>query len=136
VIQLQSLSGRTAGQQYLARRFPVQIGRASDCHVQVEEAGVWDRHAAIVLQPDGTFVLRVNSPALASINSEPIQGESGSAPGILHNGDVIELGSAKIRFSLSPTRHRDFRLRELLAWLAFAALCLGQVAFIYLLERF
>jgi len=36
-----------------------------------------------------------------------------------------------MQFGLSPTRHRSLRLREVLTWIAFALLCLGQVALIY-----
>jgi len=50
---------------------------------------------------------------------------------VLRNGDLIEAGSVKMRFGLSPAPQHSLRLREGLTWFALAVLCLGQVALIY-----
>ena len=125
MIQLKILRGKTAGSHWVARRFPVQVGRASEADLTLEEDGVWDRHLEIALCPAEGFVLSVQTGALAFINSQPAQRT------VLRNGDLIELGAAKIQFGLSPTRPRSLRFREALTWIAFALLCLGQVALIY-----
>ena len=38
-----------AGTEWVARRFPVRIGRAAPCHVCLEDDGVWNPHAEIRL---------------------------------------------------------------------------------------
>jgi hypothetical protein len=92
----------------------------------VDDGGVFDRHAEIARS--GTeFVLRVVPPAIISVNAEPIQQRT------LQSGDIIQVGSAQLRFGLSPTRHLSLRMREVLTWVGLALLCLAQVALIYLL---
>jgi hypothetical protein len=54
----------------------------------------------------------------------------------LCNGDIITLGSLKIRFRLSSVRQSSMTAREWLTWIALGALCLGQVALVYVLLRF
>lgn len=127
MIQLQILNGKTAGTQYVARRFPVQLGRARDTHFPLDEPGVWDRHAEISLEPDNTFVVRTKAEGRLAVNGEATEQKS------LRNGDVVELGSAQLRFSLSPTQHRSVRFREVLTWVAIGVLCLAQIAIIYAL---
>jgi pSer/pThr/pTyr-binding forkhead associated (FHA) protein len=129
VLQLKILNGQKAGAEWTARRFPVRIGRAPEAHLRLEEPGVWDTHAQIDLKPAEGFLLSVASGALASVNGAPVERAA------LRSGDVIELGALKLQFGLSPTRHRDLRLREALTWLALALLCLGQVALIYWLPN-
>ena len=125
MLQLKIIHGKTAGAEWVARRFPVQVGRAPEADLRLEEEGVWDRHLAIHLRPPDGFVLSVLPGAVASVNGQPVQ------EAILRNGDWIGLGAVKMQFGLSPTRHRSLRFREILTWVAFALLCLGQIALIY-----
>ena len=126
MIQLQALNGKTAGHQWVARRFPVQIGRSRNSDVPLDEPGVWDRHAEIT-EADKSFSIRVHAPALATINGEPLTERT------LRNGDVLELGGVQLRFSLSPTRHRRMALREALTWIGLLLLCAGQAALVFFL---
>lgn len=114
-----------AGTEWVARRFPVRIGRSPPCAVCLDDDGVWDPHAEVRLVRKEGFVFAVQGEALASINGQSVQ------QAVLRNGDVIELGSARLLFSLGPTRQRSLRLREALTWLALIALCAGQAALIY-----
>ena len=125
MLQLKILTGKRAGAQWVARRFPVRIGRAADADLSLEEAGVWDSHVEIAVDPAKGFVLSLQPGAFASINSQPVE------QAVLRDGDLLELGAVKLQFSLSPTRHRSLRVREVLTWIALALLCLGQVALIY-----
>ena len=125
MIQLNILCGKKAGARWVTRRFPVRIGRAPNAELCLDDDGVWDYHLEIGLRPREGFVLSVQSGARASINAQPVEQV------FLRNGDLIELGAARLQFSLSPTRPRGLRWREILTWLALAALCLGQVALIY-----
>ena len=40
MLQLSILSGKTAGTEWVARRFPVRIGRAPDSDLKLEDAGI------------------------------------------------------------------------------------------------
>jgi len=125
VLQLRILNGKQAGTQWVARRFPVRIGRAPDADLTLDDDGIWDAHLEIDLRPPDGFSLSVEPGALAFLNNQPVQ------HAVLRNGDLIELGAVKIAFGLSPTRPRSLRAREVLTWLALTLLCLGEIALIY-----
>jgi hypothetical protein len=125
VIQLILLNGRKAGCDCVARRFPFQLGRASDSHLALEGDGVWERHAAITFRPREGFFVEVQGKALLSVNGQSVQRTR------LRNGDLIECGSAKLRFWLAPVRQRSLAPREILTWVALAALLVFQLGLIY-----
>ena len=129
MVQLKILSGKKAGTAYVARRFPVRIGRAPGASLQVEEDGVWDEHLQLNFNPADGFRLSSHPNALATVNGQPIKET------LLHNGDTVEIGSLKMQFWLSETRQRGLRLREGLTWAAISAISLGQIGIIYLLLR-
>ena len=129
MVRLEVLSGSKAGTAWVARRFPVSIGRSANADLQVEGSGVWDQHLQLDFDPARGIVLRTQSKALASVNGKPVQ------EAILRNGDGIDIGSAKLRFELSETRQRGLRFREVLTWACIVAISIGQVALVYLLLR-
>ncbi len=129
MVQLNVLSGNKAGTVWVARRFPVRIGRSSAADLQLEENGVWDQHLRLDLNPKEGIILSAESQALATVNGEPVQQV------VLRNGDVIDIGSLKLQFCLSDTRQTGLRFREGLTWGAIAAISLGQVGLIYWLLR-
>jgi pSer/pThr/pTyr-binding forkhead associated (FHA) protein len=129
VVQLTILNGRKAGTEWIARRFPVRIGRSSACDLCLEEDGVWDQHLDLRLDPAQGFMLSVQPNAVATVNGQSIQET------LLRNGDLIGMGALQMRFALSPTQPRGLRVREALTWFALAALSLGQVALIYWLVQ-
>jgi pSer/pThr/pTyr-binding forkhead associated (FHA) protein len=125
MVQFKILSGAKAGTTWVARRFPVQIGRSASSDLHLQEPGIWDEHLRVDFQPSAGFILNTLPDALAAVNGQTIQ----KAP--LRNGDIIEIGSLKLQFWLSETTQRGLRLREGLTWFAIAAISLGQVALIY-----
>jgi pSer/pThr/pTyr-binding forkhead associated (FHA) protein len=127
IVQLRILSCKDAGALHVIRRFPCLIGRCSGADVRLEQAGVWDRHLELKLDPQQGIAATVLPGALATLNGEPFDRHR------LRNGDVIEFGGAKIQFWLAPTRQRSFVLRERLTWVALGVLCAGQIALIYYL---
>ena len=129
MLQLNVLSGKTAGTVWVARRFPVRIGRAAGCDLRLEENGVWEEHLYLQFRPTTGFVLETTPNALATVNGQPFRGT------VLRNGDLIEIGSVKMQFCLSETRQTGLRLREALTWAAIAVISLGQVGLIYWLLR-
>lgn len=126
MIQLNVLSGKMAGRQAVARRFPFRVGRAPGNHLQLDDDGVWDRHFALELC-DGEFHLAPAPDALVAVNGEPLQNQ------ILRNGDIITVGSAKLQFWLAAARQRGLRLREGFVWAMILLVTLGQFVLIYCL---
>jgi len=129
MVQLNILSGKTAGGTWCARRFPVRIGRAPSAELRSEEDGVWDQHLQLDCKPGEGIVLSALPNALVSVNGQSVR------QALLRNGDLIELGSLKLQFWLAPTRQRGLRVRETLTWAAIGSICLGQVALVYWLLR-
>jgi pSer/pThr/pTyr-binding forkhead associated (FHA) protein len=129
MVQLKVLSGKKAGTAWVARRFPVRIGRSAGSDLQVEEDGVWDQHLQLDFNPAKGIVLSAQSNALVAVNGQAVQQT------VLRNGDAIDIGSLRLQFWLSETRQVDLRLREGFTWAAIAAISLGQVGLIYWLLR-
>jgi len=125
VVQLTILSGHQAGAHWVARRFPVQIGRAPNSDLCLQDDGVWENHLQIQMRSREGFLLAAQPQAFVAVNGQTIQ------EAMLRNGDLIELGALRIRFGLAPSRQRGLRLREGLVWLTLAVLCGGQIALIY-----
>jgi hypothetical protein len=129
MIQLQVVRGGAPASTHTIRRFPCLIGRAAEAQFRVEGEGVWDRHLELQLHVPEGFELTVQPPALASLNGQPFQSA------LLHNGDLIELGSVKLRFWLAEPTQRSLRAREWFTWISLGALCVGQITLIYWLVR-
>jgi len=128
MVQLQLLSGHRAGTLFRGARFPIRAGRAPDLDLSLDDPGVWQRHFQIDWRPEG-LVLQTEPEALLDLNDTPVQ------RAVLRNGDILTIGALKIRFSLAPVRQFSLAPRECLTWIALAALCLAQVALVYLLIR-
>jgi len=129
MVQLQLLSGRQAGTPWVARRFPVRIGRSPASDLQLEEPGVWEDHLELTLDPVQGVMLTPQPGALVTVNREAVQAAR------LRNGDSIEVGSVRLQFWLAETRQRGLRMREWFVWCIVAAISLGEVALVYWLLK-
>jgi pSer/pThr/pTyr-binding forkhead associated (FHA) protein len=129
MVQLKILSGKKAGTAWVARRFPVRIGRSATADLRLEEDGVWDQHLQLEFNPAEGFVLNARPPALAVVNGQPVEQT------VLRNGDHIDLGSLKMQFWLRDARQTGLRFRERLIWVGIAVISLSQFAIIYWLLR-
>ena len=125
MIQLKVLSGKRAGTELVARHFPFCVGRSSTCELCLDEPGVWDRHFQIDLDSTRDFVLAAEPQTSVTIDGNVVHKTA------LRNGDIIEMGSARILFGFSPTRQKSLAVREWLTWIGFAALCAAQILLIY-----
>jgi pSer/pThr/pTyr-binding forkhead associated (FHA) protein len=123
--QLSILSGKRAGATWVARHFPVQIGRAPSADLRFEEEGVWNEHLTLDFNPAEGFLLQAQPHALVSVNGQFVERSH------LRNGDVLELGALKLQFWLAETRQRGLRWREGLTWAGIFAVTLVQIALIY-----
>jgi pSer/pThr/pTyr-binding forkhead associated (FHA) protein len=129
MVQLKVLSGKKAGIAWVARRFPVSIGRSAAADLQLEESGVWEQHLRLDFDPKEGIVLSAQLNALATVNGQPVR------QAVLRNGDAIDIGSLKMQFWLSETHQSGLRFREGLTWAGIAAISLGQIGLIYWLLR-
>ena len=129
MVQFRILSGKKAGSSWVARRFPVRIGRSAASDLQAEEDGVWDQHLTIEFRPADGFLLQSHSEAAVLLNGAPV-GDS-----VLRNGDVIELGALKLQFWLADARQRGLTLRETAIWLVIVAVTVTELAVMYWLPK-
>ena len=129
MIQLNILSGKKAGAQSAARRFPFRIGRAPGNDLLLDDDGIWDQHLTLEFNRQKGFTLAAAPDALVAINGGPV------LTAILRNGDIITLGSAKLQFWLAAARQRSLRLREAIVWALLVAVTAAQFALIYWLIR-
>lgn len=124
MLQLQILSGKSAGVFWHARRLPVRVGRATGNDLQLADDGVWNEHFTVALNPAEGFVLSVHPGALVTVNQTPASSTR------LRNGDLITAGSAQFCFRLSETRQRGLHLREESVWALVLGVILGEAVLI------
>ena len=129
MIQLQVLSGKQTGANIHVRDFPFVIGRAADANARFADGGVWDRHCEIHFRRGDGFQFAVQPDATLLVNGERLES------GILRNGDLLELGSVRLRFWLARSRQKGLQFREGLTWAALVGLFLAQGAIIWWLLR-
>lgn len=108
---------------------PFSVGRSAQDDLRIEDNGVWDRHARVELRDRQRAVLIASEQARTSVNGQPIR------EAILRNGDILQIGSVQLQFSLSPAVHRGLRFREALTWIGIALMALAEVALVYLLAQ-
>lgn len=123
LVQLHVLSGKKAGSHLACSQFPIQAGRAAESDLALDEPGVWPRHFQITRTAQG-LLCEAHESALMSVNGAPV------AEAVLRNGDVISIGTLKIRFALGPVRQSSLTLREWMVWTGLVVLCAGQVVVI------
>ena len=128
MIQLHILSGRQAGGEIVVRHFPFLIGRGG-AHLPLEDAGVWDRHLQIDFTRGAGFTFTAQSEAGVIVNG------TAAAAGLLRNGDLLELGAARLRVWLTRTRQPSLRWRESLIWASLVILLAAQATLVWWLLR-
>lgn len=130
MVQLDIVSGKQAGTRVVARRFPFSMGRSKTDDLQLTEPGIWDNHCTIDLaRESNAFEVECNDKASIIINGEIATGQ------LLRNGDLLELGSVKIRFGLTPPEQHSLVSREISTWIGLGLLCLVQIAIFYWLTQ-
>src|SRR6266850_5588955 len=125
MVQFQILSGKMAGTRWVARRFPVRVGRTAANDLQLQDQGVWDEHLELNFDRRQGFTLIAKPDALVTVNREAVQTAR------LRNGDSIELGAVRLQFWLGETRQYGLRIREWFVWTLIAVISLGEVALVY-----
>lgn len=129
MVQLNILSGSSAGGFQVVRRFPFHVGRGPGNDLCLDGAGIWDRHFTLSLRRNEGLVLQTMDQALTSVNNQP------ASTVRLRNGDVISFGAVKVQFWLSAPTQRGLRLREWSTWILLILITVGQLALISWLLR-
>ncbi|MBI3191685.1 MAG: FHA domain-containing protein [Pedosphaera parvula] len=129
MVQFKILSGSRSGSAEVARQFPYTVGRAAADGLRLQDAGIWDQHLRLALEPADGFVLHLHPQALGSVNGQPFQTAR------LRSGDLIEIGGVKLQFWLSETTQPGLKWRETLTWVGLAVVTLAQLGLIWLLLR-
>lgn len=125
MVRLTVLEAGKSARSGIVSRLPCRIGREAASGFRLEAPGVWEGHAVLELRYGEGFFLRTRPEAPVVI-----EGRS-TTEARLRNGDVIEIGGARVVFALSETRQYSFGLREALTWVAVGVLCGAQVALVY-----
>ena len=71
MVHFKILSGKKAGATWVARHFPVRIGRAPTCDLQLEEHGVWNEHFRVEFHPDAKPLAFLAGPERAVEREHP-----------------------------------------------------------------
>lgn len=85
------ISGERSWRQALPSDGELQIGRAPEAHVRIEDELVSRQHAQLLVVPDG---LRITD--LGSRHGTMVNGRRISGPQLLGSGDVITIGNAAL----------------------------------------
>jgi len=129
MVQFKIVCGKQAGTTWVARRFPVRMGRAAGSDLRLEEDGVWDHHLLLQFRPTEGCVLSSEPDALTRVNGEPVR------QAVLHNGDCIQAGAVKLQFWLAEARHGILVPRETLTWGLVFAVFAAQAALLFWLIK-
>jgi|TARA_B100002052_G_scaffold251010_1_gene238884 hypothetical protein len=124
-IRFERLDGDKAGEQLEAHQFPFTLGQAKDCHHRIEAKGVWPHHLTLEDAGEKGILAKHQPEATLLVN-----GASVAKAVRLQNGDLLELGAAKLRFWLAPIGQAGQRTIETLIWLGLGALALGQAVLV------
>lgn len=120
MVKFEILTGKQAGAQVAARRFPFVVGRSKGSNFTSEENGVWDRHFEVRLDEE-SIELFACSDANVLVNDQPVRNQT------LKAGDTIAAGALKLRFWLEEAVQKNYWYCETLNYLLWAAVIAGQL---------
>ena len=98
------LTGSAAGQLYRCSKAAVELGRAPDSDIKIDDDGVSRRHARIRADTGRAWVSDLDSRNGTFVNGERITGEVE-----LHDGDKLQVGRGTVlRFGLQDDLDESF----------------------------
>jgi chromosome segregation ATPase len=77
------------------------IGRSRDCDLRLKDSSISRRHAVVRVAPSGASIEDLRSVNGLLVNRRRVQQAQ------LRDGDIIELGVERFRFTVLPTRRAD-----------------------------
>lgn len=129
MVEIWMLEGKQAGAWWMARHFPVRIGRDPECDVALDDPGVWDHHVELDYERDAGFLARPLSDGIVLVDDQPV----GAVP--VRNGSTLRLGGALLQFWIAPAAQRAFTVLEACLWTGLLLLCAGEVWLMLWLAR-
>jgi pSer/pThr/pTyr-binding forkhead associated (FHA) protein len=101
--------------------YPFRIGRGPGDQLRIQAPGVWEGHCTLEWRgADGIHL--VGSPeAITAVNGQTVKEIK------VRNGDLLDIGGARLMLSVRPAPQRTFRLLEILVWLVLAGIGLTQL---------
>lgn len=102
------------------------IGREAGCGLQLTEAGVRDRHAAIERRADGYYLRDLIGSRTVRINDKAVSDQR------LKSGDALEIGAIRLDFQVlqeAAGGRRAFDSWQALAGVIVVVLVAGQIGF-------
>jgi pSer/pThr/pTyr-binding forkhead associated (FHA) protein len=82
-----------AGLEILLKKRKTTLGRKLDCDICLDDSLVSDEHATIMRIDGGFLIEDLNSRNGLTLNGKEVHQRK------LHNGDTIEIGSFRLKFS-------------------------------------
>ncbi len=116
-----TLVGRVPAETTPVRGYPFRVGRAPGDHLRLQVPGVWDSHCTLEWRATDGIHLVGNPQALTAVNGQPVKQAR------IRNGDLLEIGGARLLVSVAPAAQRSFRLLEILIWSGLAGVGLAQL---------
>ena len=129
MIRLQVINGGRAGEVFEVSHYPAVLGRSAALPICLEDPGVWDKHARIELDPAEGFSLVIEPKAIGSVNGNPVESAR------LRNGDLIDLGSARLRFWISDPERKSLVWREAVVWIGLVGITIAEGLVLFFLLR-
>jgi hypothetical protein len=122
MVELRILTGSRAGSVVLVSETPFSIGRSHRASLTLADPGIWDRHAVLERDPDCGFKIRAEGAAMLVVEGNWVREHS------LRNGDILECGAARLRFSLGAPVQRTGNWMVWAAFLLLAAVTILELA--------
>jgi pSer/pThr/pTyr-binding forkhead associated (FHA) protein len=93
-----------SGVQHKIGRVTTTLGRVTGNDIAINSTSVSRFHARIVVEPDGTYLIDLQSTNGCSVNGQRVSRQ------IIRDGDVIAIGSAKFRLAIGmPATYSEDR---------------------------
>ena len=127
MIQLTVTQEKKPSVSSLVTSFPFIVGKSASADLRIDAAGVWDRHASLVLRERKVHVV-AEGEALVRVNGET-QRES-----VLKNGDILNIGATTVLVALAPTTQPRLLAREMAAWALITLVFFLQIAALVILR--
>lgn len=121
MFRLTVLEGKRRGQYFDIPSYPFVVGNNVEADLRMPDVGVWNNHVAIELKAGGEPHLKRLGEGVVSVNADPATFSK------LRNGDLIVVGAAVFRFSLSPAPLKNLGRIPVVVWFVVGAVMLLEL---------
>lgn len=121
MFRLTVLEGKRRGQHFDIPSYPFVVGNNVEADLRMPDVGVWNNHVAIELEAGGEPHLKRLGEGVVSVNADPATFSK------LRNGDLIVVGAAVFRFSLSPAPLKNLGRILVVVWFVVGAVMLLEL---------